>query len=328
MSPPEALDKQVKRHDALLRLFAADPEAATALVLAPLPDAARRRLPERLFEPVPTEHIDGDAGDALRRVSIDRLLILRLPDGRDLIVILEGKSSSASRTLSQFGDYHRAVLRWYRKHYRKHRGNGDQRDPVILSMVAYNGEREWTVPFGVSEPEEVAWLLGHLLDGGVPIGNYVLLDLVRGDRDWQAQLSFEARMMLAALAWQPADGEEAVRELIRAIPEGDDLEWQLGGYFAGERGMDAGFMDRTWYDLRPHLRRHPKMRALRDEWKAEGQQAMLQKQLEGFYGPLPADARRRIAEASPEQLRSWARAVPVAVRDGKGVDFVLNGALH
>ena len=58
---------------------------------------------------------------------------------------------------------------------------------------------------------------------------------------------------------------------------------------------------------------------------AEGQQVMLQKQLESFFGPLSAEVRKRIAEASPKRVESCALAVPAAARDGKGLDDVLNG---
>ena len=321
MSPPETIKKRVKRHDALLRLFARDPEAATELVLAPLPDAVRRRLPERLFEPVPTEHIDDD----LELSSLDCLLLLPLSADRDLLVILEGKSSPDPQLLSQLDGYQKAARDWYRARYR---GEG-KKDPAILSMVAYNGQRRWNISLGLSRPEDIAWLVGHLLDGGVPTGNYVFLDLADDGWDWDGIITgFDARMMLAALVWQPDDGEEAVRELIRAVPEKSRLERRLFNYFYWERGMDDGFLERTWYDLRSHLKEDKEMRNRQDEFRAEGQQALLQKQLEGFYGPLSADALQRLAEASPEQLESWALAVPVAVRDGKGVDFVLNGALH
>ena len=49
---------------------------------------------------------------------------------------------------------------------------------------------------------------------------------------------------------------------------------------------------------------------------------LMQKMLEAFFGPLPADARKRIDEASPEQLESWA----LSVRDAGSIDDVLNGA--
>ena len=65
---------------------------------------------------------------------------------------------------------------------------------------------------------------------------------------------------------------------------------------------------------------------LANKWRAEARveerQAMLQKQLEKFFGPLSADARQRIDAASPKQLESWA----LAVRDADSVDDVLNGA--
>ena len=57
-----------------------------------------------------------------------------------------------------------------------------------------------------------------------------------------------------------------------------------------------------------------------------GQRVMLLEMLESFFGPLSAKARRCIAEASPKQVKSWALAVPVAARDGKGIDDVLNGS--
>ena len=64
----------------------------------------------------------------------------------------------------------------------------------------------------------------------------------------------------------------------------------------------------------------------RAEGKAEGKVEMLQEMLEKFFGPLSADARQRIDEASPKQLESWALAVPTAVQGGQSVDDVLNGA--
>ena len=62
------------------------------------------------------------------------------------------------------------------------------------------------------------------------------------------------------------------------------------------------------------------------QWIIQERQAMLRKMLEKFFGPLSADARQRIDDASPKQLESWALAVPTAVQGGQSVDDVLNGA--
>ena len=318
MSSPKTAKKQVKRHDALLRLFARDPEAATELVLAPLPDAVRRRLPERLFEPVPTEHIDDD----LELSSLDCLLLLPLSADRDLLVILEGKSSPDPQLLVQLDAYQRAARDWYRARYR----GKNKKDPAILSMVAYNGQRRWTISLGLSRPEDIAWLVGHLLDGGVPTGNYVFLDLTDDGWDWNGVISgFDARMMLAALAWQPDDGEEAVRELIRAVPEKSRLERRLFNYFYWERGMDDGFLERTWYDLRSHLKEDLEMRNRQDEFRAEGKADALQRLMERRFGALAPQARAQIEAATLEQLDGWLDEV----LDADSVDAVLtNGRAH
>ena len=60
----------------------------------------------------------------------------------------------------------------------------------------------------------------------------------------------------------------------------------------------------------------------RAEGKAEMLQEMLQEMLENFFGPLSTEARQRIDEASPKQMKSWT----LAVRDADSVDDVLNGA--
>ena len=56
--------------------------------------------------------------------------------------------------------------------------------------------------------------------------------------------------------------------------------------------------------------------------EARGQKTLLQRMLENIFGPLPAEAKQRIDEATPEQLKSWA----LSVRDAGSVDDVLNGA--
>ena len=53
----------------------------------------------------------------------------------------------------------------------------------------------------------------------------------------------------------------------------------------------------------------------------KGLRAILQEQLENFFGPLSAQTRKRIGAASPKQLESWT----LAVRDADSVDDVLGG---
>ena len=252
--------------------------------------------------------------DDLDLSSLDGLLLAPLSEDRDLIVIIEGKSSFKSSTPHQIMDYHEAVRRWYR---RRHPG---KRAPAILPVAVYNGRRKWKASFALSRPEDIVWLVDALLRGGPPVFGYVLLDLVHETWDWDALVSSpEARARLAALTWQRSDGEEAAREVVRmvvrATPGSQGLQGlrrQLHRYFLEGMRMDAGFMERTWYHVLPEIKEDPEVTALVDEWKAEGRtegqqtmlQTMLQEQLESL-GPLTATARKRISEASLEQLKSW-----------------------
>ena len=60
--------------------------------------------------------------------------------------------------------------------------------------------------------------------------------------------------------------------------------------------------------------------------EVRGLRAMLQEQLESIFGPLPEDARERIAGAPPEQLKSWARSLGTTLKpSGISIDDVLGG---
>ena len=73
------------------------------------------------------------------------------------------------------------------------------------------------------------------------------------------------------------------------------------------------------------------MQTLAQQHEARGairdRKTLLQKMLESIFGPLTEDARKRIAEATPEQLESWALSVCDAARiDGISIDDVLNSS--
>ena len=69
--------------------------------------------------------------------------------------------------------------------------------------------------------------------------------------------------------------------------------------------MNAGFLERTWYDLRPHLKEDPRMIALKDELRAEGTAKALLRLMEHRFGALPPQARAQVDAATLEQLDAW-----------------------
>ena len=300
--------------DGLSRAFSQDdPKRVAALIRSRLPRRARRLLARATFHVIDPDFFDERIG----KHFADRLVRIRLRDGRDLLAVVEFKSRRDPGTLEQLARYRRLLLQRYAELY-------PQRPrPAILPLVVYTGAPPWREGCVASTEAQVMELLGA--DPGL---RYLLLDAQREDLS-RTVADAATRAVLRTLVWRKSGTAQELRRIFRGVRAKSLLEAQIHHFLLECREVSEELMEEGCYTIRPHLKKEAKM-TLANKWRAEARvktlQTVLLKQLEKISGPLSADARQRIDAASPKQLESWALAVPTAVQDGQSADDVLNGA--
>lgn len=190
--------------------------------------------------------------------------------------------------------------------------------PPVLSLVVYNGEREWREKLSVSE-------LIEPLPGPLPIGfapdSYLVID----EQSYSpGELEREANPVTLFQAEQSREIEDLRRAASR-------LNEQLRGskYKDLRRSFAVVFREVLIPAVAPGLQ-VPEVRGLtevasmlqqrviewRDGWIAEGrlegETRLLSRQLTKKFGSLPDWARTRIESAEADQLLEWAERVLTA----------------
>ena len=205
-----------------------------------------------------------------------------------------------------------------------------RRLPPVLPLVLYNGARRWTAPLSLGElvglPE------GSPLWPMQPQARYHIIDEGAIPDDELAK-----RDTLTSLLFQAERSEP---------PQAADIAAKLVLYFKGNSGFDdlqSGFLELLNNGLQTidpdvvlpkSLEEMANMqsmlveraKALTQQWKQEGKQegklegiqegmaALLMRQLERRFGPLPDWARERIQTGEPAALDEWALRVLDAER--------------
>ena len=180
--------------------------------------------------------------------------------------------------------------------------------PPVLPLVLYNGKQRWTAPREVADLiEEVPGGLAAyrpslrylLLDEGeypeseleLPENLAAALFRLEQSRDWD-----EAQTLIGGLA--PRMREPSQGNLRRAFEE-----WLakvlLPSRFPKERIPEWTKLEGSQTMLRESVLEWTR------EWREEGEQKLLLRQLERKFGALDAAARRRIENAEEEQLVTW-----------------------
>jgi len=212
---------------------------------------------------------------------------------------------------------------------------GEASLPPVLPMVLYNGERPWTAPTDVGDL--VVDVPGGLADYR-PRMRYLLLE----ERAYREPDLAAMRNLVAALFRLENSRDAAdVRRVVDAL-----AAWLRE---PNESGLARAFVDWLREILLPSRMPEAELPRLEDlqevrtllaervkewtrQWREEGLQKGLQKgreegrkkgreegegelllrQLEHKFGPLDDEIRRRIDEATSEQLLAWAERILIA----------------
>ena len=244
-----------------------------------------------------------------------------LANGEKIYILIEFKSGNAAATPGQL---HRYMVQLWEHQRRTHPGESERR--AIVPIVLYSGTPRWTAPTTgariVGRARLRDALQARLAEFGCLL-NYLLCDLARLDLQ---QLLDEPGLCAALRALTLTRYERrAYLEILQAFPAGHPLARGCTEHLCIIGGATRETVTGLLGSVHPPQWRKTMAAAIEGvyaEGMEKGQQAMLLKMLEKFFGPLSAQARKRIGAASPEQLESWT----LAVRDAQSVDDVLNGS--
>ncbi len=198
----------------------------------------------------------------------------------------------------------------------------DGRLPPVFPVVLYNGERRWGYPTRIED-------LIHEIPGGlgayVPRFGFRLLEEVRlaesADPESRnlaaAVFRLEAsrepedlrRMVHALAVWLRAPGQASLRDSLTVWLR-QVLEARLKGVQLPET-QDLQEVDRMLAERIEEWTKRWKEEG-REEGRQEASRALLKRQLELKFGPLPPAALQRLEEADADQLFQWADRVVAA----------------
>ena len=249
-------------HDALFRALTQDARRADQLVRGYLPPEVGALLsgePARLLA-------DTFVSGWLRTTQADRLLAMRLKDGRPafIYVLLEHKSTVDAGTPLQLLGYMVEVWKRYASE------SGSRSLPPIIPLVFYHGEGRWTVPVSVLDMVEAPAALA----GFVRSLSYIVHDL--GEVEFQ-RLSPDpgVRAVLGLLkhgsrrVLPPETGRRILVD-IESLAAGDVLLGPALAYLAAVFEVRREELDGLFPAGGTRIRRYL-MATLAEHWAAEGE---------------------------------------------------------
>jgi predicted transposase YdaD len=312
-------------HDALVKRMLQDPKNAVPLLCAALPAAIVARCDWSTLKLADRSFID----ERFREVHSDLLYEIQVGRHRALIyVLLEHKSECDPRTVVQMFVYVGRIL----DRYAEVTEEGRLRVPLVLPLILHHSESGWSATTDL----EAAY--GEVLKEAPELGEYAakltcrLLDVshMSDQRLMEMALGEAVSLMLWALRdarsparllktfgfWaglivpllQAPDGWRALRVLFKYISEVSEISGQELFEALAEAAPEAKEAIMT---LAEQLRREGRQEGHR-EGRLEGEASVLQRQLERKFGALPEQLKRRLGEATEEQLGCWAERILTA----------------
>jgi predicted transposase YdaD len=325
-------------HDKLFKATFSELEHARSVLATALPGPV-----SALVEWASLELVSGELVDArLAKMQSDLLFRARIGAHEAYLYVLFEHQSSPDRAMPL------RLLRYMSRIWeRLEREAGADKLPAIVPVVLHHGERRWTAPTRFGDLLDLDPGARDALAPFVPDFTFVLDDLAkvdddalraraltdlarlvlvvlsraRGADDLVAVLRPWTQTMLAVLA--APSGAAALATVARYIVEaGDAPPEELVDFFA-ELGPSSGEALVTTYDqLVERGRREGKLEGKAEgklEGKLEGAAEVLIRLLTRRFGPLPPQARARVAAGSAAELERWA----VRVLDAPSLDEAL-----
>lgn len=318
MSVHELPDTAMSQYDRHYRQLFRDPSLIRALIEHMLPPDWSGVIDPLTLEAIPTDHV-GSRMQARNRDFLWRLRRVDKGDDLYLILLMEHQFRPDRLMAVRFLGYTGLA---YETLVRLRLIRSDQPLPIVLPVVLYSGLRRWGAPVeltdllgptpeamqayqprmrymlldegalieqGVAREDNLAGLLFHLehnqgLEHAARLLQTVYT-LTEGPEFEELRRAFGswARHVLLPRAWPkqaPLPATDDLKEIIKMTTVHHSRDWTLK---YREEGLLAG----------------------REEGREEGRKQLLKRQLAHRFGPLPADALRRLERAQSSQLEAW-----------------------
>lgn len=228
-----------------------------------------------------------------------------------------------------------------------------QKLPAVFPLVLYHGRSRWTAARDVSELIE--WLPGSLKRYHPAQRYFLLEEAAVSEADLSDLQNTVVNIIRLERSAVPADVRRAVSQLLKSLPgpasaslrrafvvwinrivlrrlmpgqevpevnELQEIDTMLAETVEGwtqqwkEEGLQEGLQQGRQQGLQQGLQQG------RQQGRQEGESALLQKQLERRFGPLPNWVHERLGQATPEQLETWG----LDLLDATGLDEVFKAS--
>ena len=260
----------------------------------------------------PGNHVDEDS----RASRPDFRFVYRRKGGGRVRIVLEHKSWCDPGTPEQLCRYAAQAVS------AKDRQAGD----LVILVVLYHGEADWSVPCAAPAADEPRLPQGAVL--------YHLMNLMRQDLEALAhRVSRKTWTVATAMVGAFAEPVRAphLDNLLRALPASGAFMRQTLKYISGAWGIDkdelhaklaalrpeegTDMAGNTLWDIEDRAEARGKAQGIAEgmaEGKAEGIAETLLALMRQRFSGLPDDAARQVRSASAQQLDAWTAAVLTA----------------
>ena len=291
-------------HDRLFKILLGDPERAADFLHMHLPIEIRELLSDK-----PPVLLDGNFIDeTLGLRQSDLLYRVELRGGKEafVYVLLEHMSKPDPRTPLRLATY---ILRIWDRHAETTPEGRLLLRPVI-PLVVYNGPRNWNVPLSLIDLVDVReGPLRELLRGFA----YQVANLGRiRDSQLARNRGLLAGLLAMIHAYRRPPAAGILVRMLRLSPDGSILEAAIVEFIVRVYSIELEDLASAARKAKPE-RWEAMMGTIAERWLKEGEArgeartrtAILARQLEHRFGPLPAGVRKRIDGATQEQLDTW-----------------------
>jgi hypothetical protein len=282
-------------------------------------------------------------GDAADVMVADKLVEVRLADGRDRTVLihLEVQAQRDPQLVQRVLDYNYRICKQYRK--------------AVASLVVLADDDPHWRPHSyhhnlMGMVTDTSFATAKLLDYGAdtdalmashnPFAWITLAHLLTQQAHHDAEKLYAAKWQLTKLLFQHGWSSKRIIVLFNvinwmmALPDSYQKRyWRAVLHLEEERKMELfnsleqSFIDKGWQkglkkglkeglekglERGRHEGREEGLAQGREQGRMEGAAALLERQLTRRFGPLPQSVRSKLAKAGPAQIAAWSDALPEA----------------
>jgi predicted transposase YdaD len=310
-------------HDAMFKRIFSDPRHAAAELRAVLPPRIARHIEWATLEAGHANLV----GTRFKQHHGDLIFRARLFDGHDAVIWLLFEHQSTVDAWMPLRVTELSLVFW--KRWRE-RDSTARRLPAIIPVVVYHGPAPWSAATSLSQLMNVSDEASRDLEGLGVSCRFVLDDLSAASDEAISGREMEAYPKLGLVVFKYGPDMKLPEHLARYSTD-------IRALLATEHGIEQWgvLVDYTWH-VNPHLDRDEfihrfaplvgqeaksTMMTLADRLRLEGHNeghneghkqgqkdalsALLLQLLARRFGPLPAEAEKRVAQAEATELQRW-----------------------